>query len=230
MKEIITGLTIFGLSILSPLKTFLPGGDRAVEENKILAQESLDLTTRAPDPWVSQVMADNILLTLHYLQNGDIEEKIDWEKLREPFLVSFTLKPGEVFAFHKDVLPEFEERVVKTTGATFHSSEGYKSDGLYFGDGVCHLASLMNWVASQAGLKVTAKTNHDFVPVPGVPREFGTAIYYLEGNTSTNQLQNLYLENPFDFPVEFVFLTDHQKVELIIGKNLGRVTSWSWQS
>lgn len=217
MKEILASLTILGLSIFSPLKAFLPGGGRVVEENEILAQESLDLNTRAPDAWVSQIMADNILLTLHYLK-GDREKEIDWEKARLPFSVTFTLAPGEAFAFHKDILPEFKDKVVKTTGATFHSSEGYKSDGYLFGDGVCHLASLMNWVASQAGLKVTARVNHDFFPVPDVPREFGTTIYYLEDNTSTNQLQNLYIENLFDFPVEFVFLVDNQRVELIISR------------
>lgn len=217
MKEIIAGLTMLGLSILSPLKTYLPGEDGVVEKNEILAQESLDLTTRATDSWVSQVMADNILLTLRYLK-GDVGEEVDWEASREPFSVSFTLGPGEVFAFHQDVLPEFEKKLVKTTGATFHSHEGFKSDGYLFGDGVCHLASLMNWVASQAELKVTAKINHDFLPVPGVPKEFGTAIYYIKGNTSSNQLQNLYIENPFDFPVEFIFLADSQEVKLIISR------------
>lgn len=218
MKEIVTGLTIFGLSIFSPLKAYLPGGDRVVEKNEILAQQSLDLATRSSDPWVSQIMADNILLTLHYLK-GDIKE-FDWEKIRQPFSVSFILASREVFAFHQDVLPEFQGKVVKTTGATFHSREGFKSDGLYFGDGVCHLASLMNWVASEAGLRVTAKTNHDFLPVPGVPKEFGTAIYFLEGNTSTNQLQNLYIENPFDFSVEFMVFLDNQTVGLVISKLL----------
>lgn len=218
MKQIITGLTIIGLSILSPLKAYLPGGGRVVEQSEILARKSLNLTTRTTDRWVSQIMADNILLTLHYLK-GDMDAKeIDWDQLREPFSVSFTLDPGEVFAFHRDFLPEFRGKVVKTTGATFHSSEGFKSDGYLFGDGVCHLASLMNWVASAAGLEVTAKVNHDFLLVPGIPREFGTAIYYLEGNTSSNQLQNLYIKNPFDFPVEFIFLVDNQRVELVILK------------
>lgn len=217
MKEIIAGLTMFGLSILSPLKTYLPGGDGVVEKNEILAQESLDLTARAADSWVSQVMADNILLTLRYLK-GDVGEEINWDELKEPFSASFVLEQGEVFAFHRDVLPEFKKKIVKTTGATFHSHEGFKSDGYLFGDGVCHLASLINWVASQAGLKVIAKVNHDFLPVPGVPKEFGTAIYYIEGNASSNQLQNLYIGNPFDFPVEFIFLANNKKVDLIISR------------
>lgn len=219
MKELVVGLTAFGFSV-SPFfqpPSHLPEGvtrrEVVAEKGQVLAEKSLDLTTRNEDPWVSEVMADNILLTLHYLKE-DLKKEVVWEEIRKPFSASFALEPGEVFAFHQDILPEFEEKAVKTTGATFHSDQGFKSDGYLFGDGVCHLASLMNWVAVEAGLRVGAAVNHDFWPVPGVPQEFGTAIYYLEGSSSSSQLQNLYLENVFDFPVEFVFIVDNQQVEL----------------
>ena len=217
MKSLMIGLTTLGFSV-SPFfqSPSLPSGEKiAVEERPVLAEKSLDLTTRNEDSWVSRVMADNILLTLHFLK-GDVGGEIDWERVREPFSVSFTLEPGEAFAFHQDVLPEFEGKTVKTTGAIFHSDQGFKSDGYLFGDGVCHLASLMNWVASEAGLGVTAVVNHDFWPVPEIPREFGTSIYYLEGESSTNQLQNLYLENTFNHPIIFIFAIDSQEVKLKI--------------
>jgi hypothetical protein len=162
-------------------------------------------------------MADNILLTLHYLK-GDVGRKVDWNRIREPFTAFFSLEPGQVFAFHQDVLPEFEGKVAKTTEATFHSDQGFKSDGYLFGDGVCHLASLINWVASRSGLKVVAAVNHNFRPIPGIPQEFGTAIYYLESSVSSNKLQNLYIENVLDFPVLFVFKIDQQQIKLIAAR------------
>lgn len=219
MKELIAAFAVFGFSLNPFFGTNVPEGEKLVAEKRVLAQASLDLTLRNEDSWVSQVMADNILLTLYYLgrETGEASDEIEWEKIREPFSVSFTLKPGEVFAFHQDVFPEFQEKVAKTTGATFHSNEGFKSDSYLFGDGVCHLASLMNQVASEAGLKVTA-TNHDFWPIPGVPQEFGTAIYYLEGNSSGNRQQNLYIENTFDFSVKLALLANKQQIKMVAAK------------
>lgn len=80
----------------------------------------LSLTNRYPNPQVNQVFADNIVLTLHFLKS-DVEQgkSIDWEKIRQPFEVSFTLEPGETFAFQNAVLPQTTSIVV-TTNATFN--------------------------------------------------------------------------------------------------------------
>lgn len=217
MKELVTSFAILGFSVSPFFQTSSLGeGGAGTERKEVIAQESLDLTSRDQDSWVSEIMADNIRLTLYYLK-GDVDGEIDWDEVREPFSVSFTLKPGEVFAFHDDVLPEFKEKVVKTTGASFQADEGFKTDGYLFGDGVCHLASLMNRVASEAGLRVTA-VNHDFRLIPGVPKEFGTAIYYLEGDSFTSQLQNLYIENIFDFSVDFTIQINQQQVKSVAAK------------
>jgi len=107
--------------------------------------------------------------------------------------------------------------VIKTTESKFIASEGYRSSGFIVGDGVCHLASLINWVATEAGLEVTAKVNHDFRPIPGIPRQYGTSIRYSQsGHNSQNQ--NLYIKNNFSFSVEFKFTVRKEKVELTIVK------------
>ncbi|MDP3955211.1 MAG: hypothetical protein Q8Q15_02520 [bacterium] len=212
-----------------------------VPEKQVLASHEMDLTKRLPNPDASQVFADNILLTLRYLK-GDVGElrdekvKIDWEKVREPFEASLTLEPGEVFAYHDVLLPEFQNAKVKTTNAHFDYKQGYKPFAGLIGNGVCHLATLINWVATDArlagdplrreasgeskrtGLEVISHVNHDFYPVPGVPRENGTSIRWnpTGGNNSRNQ--NLYIRNNFDYPVTFEFKADSRVVVLKIVK------------
>jgi len=83
---------------------------------------------------------------------------VNWNEVEAFTSYEVVLKPGEVFAFHEDVLPQFNHKVIKTTHTHFNSQEGFKSDGYLIGDGVCHLASLINWAAKDAGLKVTAPT------------------------------------------------------------------------
>lgn len=198
-----------------------------VNQPILLAQKEMDLTQRQKDRYVNEIFADNILLYLRYLK-GDADATVnqqltttsqkvmDLAKVREPFTFSFTLVPGEVFAFHPDVLPEFQNKPRRTALTTFKSSEGYRFVAGLWANGVCHIASLINWAAQEAGLKVTAKVNHDFAPIPGVPREFGTAIYYMEGAANANQQQNLYLENTYDFPVTLTFTVTDTKVILTI--------------
>jgi len=70
-------------------------------------------------------------------------------------------------------------------------------------------------VASEAGLEVVAKVNHDFYPVPGVPREYGTSIYHLAGSHSS-RLQNLYIRNSYEFPVEFCYFASDRGVVLVV--------------
>ena len=197
-----------------------------VEKSKPLASHELDLTTRLPDSFGNEVFSDNILLALHYLKGNVSSLKtnetvngpsdINWDKARSPFEVTFTLKPGETFAYHTNVLPEFKDSLVKTMNTKFFVEEGYKSLGGLGGNGVCHLATLINWVARDAGLSVISRVNHDFSPVNGVPREFGSSILYAENGGGNSQNQNLYIKNNLNKPVEFVFKADSKKVDLLI--------------
>ncbi len=179
------------------------------QQEVVLAGHLLDLTIRDEDPKANQGFADNILLALHYLKGDVKSSKIDWDWARRPFEVSFVLQPGEVFAFHKNVLSEYSDPVI-AINSEFLTTEGYKSVWGLGGNGVCHLASLMNWVASEAGLKVMAPNGHNFAPIPGVPKEYGTSI------RSQSPNQNLYIINSYDYSVSFSFEISNQKVLLKI--------------
>lgn len=192
------------------------GQKKEAEEENILASHSMDLSTRyEQSEFVNEVFADNILLALHYLAGREKSKDVDWSKIRKPFEISFILNPGEVFAFHNQVLPEYKDKVAVSTNSRFYADEGYKNSGYIYGDGVCHLASLMNWVATDAGLKVTAKVNHDFRKIPGIPGEYGTSIRYADSGSNT-QNQNLYIENNQDFPVEFRFKVEGDRLDIRI--------------
>ena len=211
-QEIIAVLSLVTTTFSSYSTVISPVAEKVVVEKKqeeVLASQQLDLTNRYDSQFVNQVFKDNIVLALVYLK-GEKSEK-------EEFEVSFVLQPGEAFAFHENILTEFKDEVIKTTESKFIASEGYRSSGFIVGDGVCHLASLINWVATEAGLEVTAKVNHDFRPIPGIPRQYGTSIRYSQsGHNSQNQ--NLYIKNNFSFSVEFKFTVRKEKVELTIVK------------
>lgn len=194
MKEQILALVALISTTLSVASSAVEPLISPVVETQVLAEHQLDLTNREPNPFANEVFAYNILLALGYLGTE-----------------SFVLQPGEVFAFHGNVLPEFANPAL-TMNSRFFIEEGYKSVGGLGGNGVCHLASLMNWTASEAGLEVLAKANHSFAPVPGVPKEYGTSI------RSQNKNQNLYIKNGFDYPVTFVFSADNGEVSLKIRK------------
>lgn len=170
-----------------------------------LGDASFSLKDRYSNTYVSDVFAQNILLTMSYMQGRAKSATVDWNQVEKPFVYSFKLQPGQVFAFHEDVLPQFEGKVVKTTNAHFGSDEGYVSDGYLVADGVCHLASLINEAATRANLGVLAPTSHDFAVIPEVDRKYGTAIYFMPGQKGTNAMQNLYVTNTKDKPVTFVF-------------------------
>src|SRR3990167_2915500 len=161
-----------------------------------IAQRSFSLENRYDNKFVNDVFKDNILLTLKYL-DGSVKDKkdISWENVGKPMRYEFTLKPGQAFAFHDQLLPEYARNVVKTTNAHFNSTDGFKSDGYLVGDGVCHLASLIYWAAKDAGLEAEAPTNHDFARIEEIQKEYGVAIYYTPGNSHNNSLQNLYIKN-----------------------------------
>ncbi len=173
---------------------------------QLLASHSMSLADRYPVPSVNEVFKNNILLTLAYMSGTvKVPSQINWDNLHKPFRYEMTLQPGQVFAFHDDVLPEFAGKQVVTTNAHFDATEGFLYDGDLYGDGVCHFASLINWAAKDAGLRVVAPTRHDFAKIADIDPKYGTAIYDAVGSDSANQAQNLYIENTFDKPVKLVF-------------------------
>ncbi len=214
MGEKILILTILISSFLNPISSL---GDDFVSpriesvEPKILAEHDLDLTNRLPGEYGNQVFTDNILLSLHYLK-GDVERPLDWDKIREPFEVSFTLQPGEVFAFHGNSLVGLHP--VITMNSRFFMEEGYRSLAGLGGNGVCHLASLINWTAYEAGLEVFAPVGHDFFPISGIPKEFGVSI------KSQDPRQNLYIRNNKDISLVFEFRINDQSINLKIIEGL----------
>jgi hypothetical protein len=182
-----------------------------------LSQDNFSLEKRYDNTFVNDVFKDNILLTLKYL-NGDVKKSgdIKWGDIEKPFSFKFALKPGEVFAFHDDILPEYQGKVVKKTNAHFNLADGFKSDGYLVGDGVCHLASLMNLAAHKAGLEVKSPTSHDFANIPQVPKEYGTSIYYYPGQHSSNEMQNLYIKNSKNNEITFKFDYDGKDLKISV--------------
>jgi len=174
-------------------------------QSVVLATHSMSLDKRYGNTFVNDVFKDNILLTLNYL-DGSVKgvEDINWANIEKPFHYEFTLNKGEEFAFHDKIAPEYKGNIVKTTHANFGYDQGFKSDGYLIGDGVCHLASIINWVAKDADLVSIAPTNHDFAVIPEVPREYGTAIYDNPVGPG-GEMQNLYITNNKDKPVTFSF-------------------------
>jgi VanW like protein len=173
---------------------------------KVLASREIDMEYRYGVPSVSKVFKDNILLNIAYL-DGRVTSasQIKWDEIDRPFHSEFTLNPNEAFAYHDAILPEYQDRVVVTTNARFNKQDGFKSDGYLYGDGVCQLASLINWAARDALLEVTQYTNHDFAAIPEVPKQYGVAIYYNPNSKLASARENLYITNNQDKPVTFHF-------------------------
>jgi len=217
VKHLIIFLALLNASLsqppelLTPISHDLIVSSAAVQpkQKDVLASHVLDLTKRDKNEFVNQVFKHNILLTVSQIPGQA------WKSQDRPGLFSFVLQPGEVFAFHKNILGEYREKEVKAVSSEFKSSEGYRSSGWIVGDGVCHLASLMNWTASEAGLKVKAVVNHNFRSIPGIPRQYGTSVRYSQsGHNSQNQ--NLYIENNLNYPVEFRFEVQGNNLRLEI--------------
>jgi len=172
----------------------------------LLAQREFSMEYRYPVPSVSEVFKDNILLNLAYL-DGRVKSASDikWDEVDKPFTSQFTLKPGEAFAYHDQVYPEFEGKVVVTTNSRFNKQDGYKTDGYLYGDGVCQLASLLSWVAKDANLEVKTPTNHGFAAIPEVPKSQGVSIYYDPFDKAHSVRSNLYITNNTESDVSFIF-------------------------
>lgn len=206
--------TLFGVLASAILLSSSMSGQ--VAPTTALSVEKYSLADRYAEPSVNKVFSDNILLTLAYM-DGKVKkgEKIDWDKVREDGTYTFVLNPGQTFAFHDAVLPEYKGKIAQTTNAHFSWDEGFESDGWLVGDGVCHLASFMNVAAKAAGLTVVAPTRHDFAAIPEVAKENGVAIYDSPNDPAGSSEQNLYITNNKDNPVAFVFT--HKNTSLEIG-------------
>ena len=126
------------------------------------------------------------------------------------------MNPGETFAFHDQLLPQYKDQTTKTGWTHFSAKEGFKPLSGLMANGVCHLASLMNWTAQDAGLQVFAPTNHNFFPIKDIPKEYGTAIYYHPNGGWRTLNQNLYITNSFQYPIKLIFQTNDDKIDLKI--------------
>lgn len=205
-KIIIGFLLLLSLFALQQKVPLFPVQEAYSSNETRLATHEMSLETRYANEWVNEVFKDNILLTLSYMSDRvHNASEINWDDVRGERSYEVVLQPGEVFAFHDDVLPEFRDKKIVTTNARFGAGQGFRSSGALYGDGVCHLASLVTWTARDAGLKVTTLVNHDFANIPEIPKEQGTSIV-TTGEPSLNaERQNLYVENTFDTPVRMVF-------------------------
>lgn len=184
---------------------------------QVLASKTYSLENRYYVPSVNSVFADNILLTYSYLSGQTQEgQKVDWELVKKPSRYQFELEPGNTFAFHDEIMDQYKDSVVKTTNARFSSKQGFKSDGHLVGDGVCHLASFINFVSTQAGLQVDAPTNHNFAAIPDIDKKFGTSIFYMPGQPTTSNRQNLYVTNTTNKTIAFVFSHTGTSIDVTI--------------
>lgn len=184
-----------------------------------LSRRTFSVENRYDNEFVKSVFKDNILLNLHYLA-GTVTNKEDivWAEVQKPFLYEFTLNPGEGFAYHDQILPQYKEKIVKTTNSHFNFTDGYRSSGFLYGDGVCHLASLIHWAALDADLESVSLASHDFARINEVPKEFGVSIKYMPGNFANSSRQNLYIVNQKDVPITFVFNYDGTNLTVSVMK------------
>lgn len=210
MKKHIQTFAVIPLSLLSILGS---GGN----QNLTLAQKEMSLDNRFENKFVNDVFKDNILLNLAYMDGRVRSPKdIKWDEVGKQFQYEFHLYPNKTFAYHEDVEDKYRGKVEKTTNAHFNAQEGFKTDGYLFGDGICHLASLIHWVAEEAGLFVEAPTNHNFANIPDIPKEHGVSIYSNPWSKSSNALQNLYITNNKAKPIAFKFEYRNNKVKVSV--------------
>lgn len=204
MLDILVGaLFQYLVATSSSLKVISPLGSQTV-----LARHEFSLERRYEEPLVNHVFKENILLTMAYIRGiTQTGEAVHWPEVDKPFVWRFTIDPGQTISYHSVLSSDYRNAKPLTT-VHFASNEGFLSDGYIVGDGTCHLASLIRWVAKDAGLTVTAPTNHDFAPIPEVPKEEGVSIYSNPFNRSRSEPQNLYIQNNSEQPVEFVFTYD----------------------
>lgn len=197
-------------TVLSTILTITLGITPSFEVPKTpeltIASHEFSLEKRYGVQSVNEVFKKNILLNLAYLKESVNDKKdIKWDEVLASSEYSFELKPKETFAYHDEVLDEYAGKVSKTIDVSFGPGDGFVSDGYLYGDGVCHLASLINWVAQDAGLEVKVTKDHDFAAIPEVPSEYGVSIYVDPSNKAISSNRNLYITNNKEKPVRFVF-------------------------
>lgn len=201
---------------LIPL-SFMPLFGLPSAQENVLSQKEISLDNRYEDKFVNNVFKQNILLNLAYLRNSVTSAKdINWDEVVKPFQYQFKLDPNKTFAFHEDAGDKYKDNIAKTTNAHFNFQEGFKTDGYLFGDGVCHLASLLYWAAKEAGLEAEAPTKHDFANIPDVPKEYGVSIYSNPNVKGSSTKQNLYITNNKGRPINFKFEYKEDKIKVSI--------------
>jgi len=211
------------MDIIGPILFFIISqfsfatADKNPVDIALLSTQSISLENRHSNKFVNGIFKDNILLNIAYL-SGKVTEKgdINWHEIKKPLTYKFTLAPKKTFAFHQDVLEKYKNSVAKTTNARFNFDDGFKSDGYLMGDGVCHFASLIYWVAKNAGLDAYATTNHDFAIIPEIDKKYGVSIYKMPGQISLNAIQNLYVTNNKQNPSVFEFTYQNGKLKFSI--------------
>lgn len=190
-----------------------------IQTDKTISVRQFSLEDRYGVKSVNEIMKKNILLNLAYLEGGVTQKgNIDWNKIAAPFHFTKTLDPGEVFAYHMNVKSEYDGKIAFTTNSHFNSSDGFLTDGYLYGDGVCHLASLINWAALDAGLKTDVPKDHRSVgPIPDVPAEYGVSIY-LNMASGAGANNNLYITNTKDHAVVFHFDYDGTNLTISVSE------------
>lgn len=219
---IIPFAVFFGSTQVQAFSTILPRAalkQQQVSERTLLAQHDMDLSIRYANPAINDVFKNNILLNIAYI-SGRVQhaDQVNWEDMKRPNKYEFTLQPGQMFAYHDGILPEYQKDIVKVGGSHFGAQDGYVSSGYLYGDGVCHFASLLHWAALDAGLEVVAPTNHNFAMIPGIAPVYGTAIYYDPGQPAVSAAQNLYIRNTFDHPVTISIESSGDRVSVRVYK------------
>lgn len=213
IKKCIPALVVFPLTFGSILG--MEGNSDQGEY--LLAQREMSLENRYDNQFVNDVFKNNILLNLAYMSSRISKASdIKWDEVTKPFSYQFRLNPNQTFAFHEDIDDKYKQTLAKTTNAHFNAKEGFKTDGYLFGDGVCHLASLIYWAAKEAGLAVEAPTNHNFADIPDIPKEYGVSIYSNPNSKGSNALQNLYITNNKSKPIAFKFEYQDNKVKVSV--------------
>lgn len=219
---LISGLLVSSLSLAPsefPTTSSAYLKSEAVYAQTELSSRTMSLDNRFGYSLPENAYKDNILLNLAYIE-GVVKSKsdIDWNKLKQAKTIEMTLEPGQLFAYHDIIDLKYNKENIKTVHTNFGAGDGYKfSDGLY-GMGVCHLASLMHWAALDAGLESIAPTNHDFFPIPEVPKEYGVAIYSSPDSIAASAQQNLYIRNNFNTKVTFKFDFDGDNLKISVIK------------
>ncbi|HLC87514.1 MAG TPA: VanW family protein [Patescibacteria group bacterium] len=184
-----------------------------------LGSRSMSLDMRYGYDLPENVYKDNILLNLAYL-SGTVKSKsdINWDQLKQPKSIEFSLEPGQRFAYHGLIDPKYQDNVALAVDTNFGAGDGYKFEGGLYGMGVCHLASLIHWAALDAGLESIAPSNHDFYPIPEIPKEYGVAVYNSPDSPAASVRQNLYIKNTLESKVTFKFDFDGDNLRVSVLK------------